>query len=254
MLLLFTTKCLSNTSKSNVTGKKLKKDVDLFSKLFISAQVRGLDIAEVFKHETRPEPPALSQNGGLRGGAKSDLLNFFPSEQVEPKVDATIFEGSVLVNILRPANSSSFKEYADNVFFKAIKSESQKVDRVDIVFDTYRDNSPKFKSREKRGKRIRKKVENESKTPKDWMSFLRLDQNKTELFSYLSHAVINMAPADINVFCAFDNQAISKQTTNVENISPSTQEKGDTRVFLHVQDAVKTELRRVNIRTVDTVM
>ena len=63
------------------------------------------------------------------------------------------------------------------------------------------------------------------------MSFLRLDQNKTELFSYLSHAVINMAPADMNVICAFDNQAISKQTTDVANISPSTQEEGDTEYF-----------------------
>ena len=66
-------------------------------------------------------------------------------------------------------------------------------------------------------------MEDESKTPKDWMSFLRLDQNKTELFSYLSHAVVNMDPADMNVFCAFDNQSISKQTTDVANISPSTQ-------------------------------
>ena len=60
------------------------------------------------------------------------------------------------------------------------------------------------------------------------MSFLRLEQNKTELFRYLSHTVIEIAPADMNVLCAYDNQVISKQIKNVANISPCTHEEGDT--------------------------
>ena len=170
--------------------------MDLFSKLFTSAQVRGGDIAEVFKHETRPEPPSLSNNGELRSSLKADLLKLFQPksapETSEPDVDATIIEGSVLVNILKLGNASTFKDYAEDVFLKTIKSvffqniksESKKVDRIDIVFDTYMETSLKSTSREIRGKGIRRKVESDSKPPKDWMSFLRLNQNKTELFRY----------------------------------------------------------------------
>ena len=114
---------------------------------------------------------------------KADLLKFFQPksapETSEPDVDATIIEGSVLVNILKPGNASTFKDYAEDVFFQTIKSESKKVDRIDIVFDTYMEASLKSTSRERRGKGIRRKVESDSKPPKDWMSFLRFNQNKT---------------------------------------------------------------------------
>jgi len=64
--------------------------------------------------------------------------------------------------------------------------------------------------------------------------------------------MIEIAPADMNMFCSFDNQAISKQNHNLTNISPCTQEKGDTRVFLHVQDAARHGSSKIKIRTVDT--
>ena len=37
--------------------------------------------------------------------------------------------------------------------------------------------------------------------------------------------MIEIAPADINMFCAFDNQAISKQNHNLTNISPEHRKK-----------------------------
>ena len=56
----------------------------------------------------------------------------------------------------------------------------------------------------------------------------------------------------MNMFCAFDNQAISKQNHNLTNISPCTHKEGDTRVFLHVQDAARHGSSKIEIRTVDT--
>ena len=61
--------------------------------------------------------------------------------------------------------------------------------------------------------------------------------------------MIEIAPADMNMFCAFDNQAISKQNHNLTNISPCTHEEGDTRVFLHVQDAARHGSYKIKIRT-----
>ena len=57
---LISNKRSPGAAKSSVARKKFKKDVDLFSKLFISAQVRGGYIAEVFKAWQRH-----SQKGGV---------------------------------------------------------------------------------------------------------------------------------------------------------------------------------------------
>ena len=105
-LKLFSNKGTSSKALSTAMKKKLKKDVDLFSRLFISAQVRGGDVAEVFRHETRPEPPSLSQEGKIRGGVKSDLLKYMkpenPPDTSDSSLRGTVFEGSVLANTTKP--------------------------------------------------------------------------------------------------------------------------------------------------------
>ena len=94
--------------------KKLKKDVDLFSRLFISAKVRGGDVAEVFRHETRPEPPSLSHKGKIRGGVKADLLKYMkpenPTDISDSSFRGTVFKGLVPVNTTKPGNANTFKE------------------------------------------------------------------------------------------------------------------------------------------------
>ena len=71
-----------NTSSSQKSTKYEKKmmqnDVKLFAQLYIATQVRGGDMDELFKHETRSSPPALSKNGEIRSGNKADLLHCMP--------------------------------------------------------------------------------------------------------------------------------------------------------------------------------
>ena len=50
------------------------RDRNLFSRLYIGCQNRDGNLEEVFKHENHACPPALSDGGGIRQGAKSDLL------------------------------------------------------------------------------------------------------------------------------------------------------------------------------------
>ena len=61
-------------------------DCNLFSQLFIAAQVRDINLEEIFSHENHPWPPALSLNGRLRlPGDESILLACIdPSIQPEP--------------------------------------------------------------------------------------------------------------------------------------------------------------------------
>ena len=46
--------------------------------------------------------------------------------------------------------------------------------------------SLKADARSKRGKEVRRRVESSSAVPGNWQTFLRIDENKTELFSFLA--------------------------------------------------------------------
>ena len=56
------------------------------------------------------------------------------------------------------------------------------MERLDIVWDRYIADSLKSETRSKRGKGIRRRVEPRSAVPGNWQKFLRIDDNKTELF------------------------------------------------------------------------
>lgn len=46
-------------------------------------------------------------------------------------------EGSTLVNIKKPGNEKAFYDYINNVIFTIVELRLTKVQRVDVVFDTY---------------------------------------------------------------------------------------------------------------------
>ena len=99
---------------------------------------------------------------------------------------------------------------------------------------------------------MRRKVEPNSQPSKNWGSFLRLNENRAELFLYLSKAVIDAASGDMKLLCAYDDRVLSNQDHDLGMLSPCSQEEGDTRVFLHVQDMLRNGIRIVKLRTVDT--
>ena len=67
-----------------------------------------------------------------------------------------------------------------------IDQQLEHADRIDIVWDVYTtQGSLKAATRESRGKGVRRRVELSSKMPSNWKSFLRVNDNKTELFHLL---------------------------------------------------------------------
>ena len=100
-----------------------------------------------------------------------------------------VLDGAAIVNMLKPFRSDSFAEYVKE-FMAYIRSQFVKsVQRVDVVFDEYRDASLKAATRMKRGAGVRIRVEGRRKLPGNWHQFLREDGNKTELFNLLSDNV-----------------------------------------------------------------
>ena len=73
----------------------MKTDVELFSRLYISCQMRDGNLEDFFQYENQAWPPALSQD--------------------------------------------IYFEYAQQVFIPYISSQLRSVSRVNLVWDTYKD-------------------------------------------------------------------------------------------------------------------
>ena len=130
--------------------------------------------------------------GNIRLGKKSDLVGCLedlipPRENASsPAVEVVILDGTAIVNMLAPGTTKTFSEYATQVFLPYVKSQLQHASRVDVVFDEYLPDSLKAATWKKRGKGIRRRVEPSSSIPRNWQAFLRIDENKVELFSFLA--------------------------------------------------------------------
>ena len=105
-------------------------------------------------------------------------------------MDAIILDGAVVVHMLHLGTAKTFQEYADFVFVPNISSQINKTSRVDVVWHVYLPDSLKGTTRQKRGKGIRRRVSLFTTIPKSWKDFLRVDDNKIELFKFLAQHVI----------------------------------------------------------------
>ena len=254
---LFSRPPVREKSRKQLQMSSLKNDCSLFSRLYIASQIRHGDLDEFFQHENQACPPSLSQMGGLRTGTKSDLMpcleNLVPvkDDLSTPRVEVSILDGAAIINMLRPGTAKTFQGYATDVFVPYVTSQLQHVDRLDIVWDLYMADSLKADTRSKRGKGVRRRVEPTSAVPGNWQEFLRIDDNKTELFSFLAS---NIADIDTNkhIITTQGTGVICSNRQDVSALAPCTHEEADTRIFLHLQDAVQQGYSKVSIRTVDT--
>ena len=122
---------------------------------------------------------------------------------------------------------------------------------MDIVWDRYVEESLKTHARSKRGVGLRRRVEPSSTIPSNWQSFLRVDDNKTELFSFLASSAARIVTSK-QLISTHHGDVISKDYADVSSLAPCTHEEADTRIFLHVKDAVQHDHSKITIRTVDT--
>ena len=164
-------------SKDKATVGVLKQDLALFSRLYISCQTRDGNLEEFVKCKNQPWPPSLSETGQLRGGQKADLIKCLPNSSsqctTQPTIDAAVLDGAVIVQMLKPGTAQTFEDYFNNVFAPYIARQLETVQRVDVVWDVYHEDSLKRCTREKMGYGRRRKVLTSTRIPSDWKSFLR---------------------------------------------------------------------------------
>ena len=193
---LFSRPRLRKKPRTQLQVSSLKNDCSLFSRLLIASQTRDGDVDKVFAHENQACPPALSNMGKMRfrtqvrsGWMLGNLLPPRGNAAASPPVELKILDGAAIVNMLAPGNANTLSEYALQIFLPCTTSQLEHTSRVDIVWDEYLTDSLKGGTRNRRGKGIRRRVEPSSSIPGNCLAFLRIDENKVELFAYLASRV-----------------------------------------------------------------
>jgi hypothetical protein len=171
----------------------------------------------------------------MRSGTKSDLVHCLeklisPQEHIltNPAVTVIIIDGAAIVNMLKPGvTTKTFQDYATQVFIPFIARQLRNADRVDIVWDEYFQDSLKAKTRSKRGKGVRRRVEPCSAVPRKWNEFLRIDDNKKELFVFLANAAMSI-DTDKLIVTTLNSEVLCNHQRDLSELSPCTHEEADT--------------------------
>lgn len=242
-------------SKASLKVSSLKSDCSLFSRLYIACQSRDGNLQDFFRHENQACPPSLSQLGKLRSGTKADLMQclqrFCEARSEAPDSDVIILDGAVAINFLQPQGAKTFDEYARKIFVPYVRAQLQYASRLDVVWDQYRTDSLKSQTREKRGKGIRRRVDGPTNLPGNWQQFLRIDANKAELFAFLAVYLINLETKKEVVTTSGQN-VLCNLPRDLTSLAPCNHEEADSRIILHLADAVNQGSKKVLLRTVDT--
>ena len=80
--------------------------------------------------------------------------------------------------------------------------------------------------------------------PPNWKSFLRDNNNKTELLGFLADKIVKLCQQ--NVVIMIKEQVLCNKTESLEESTPCNHEEADTRIFLHALHAVEQKNKCVN--------
>lgn len=144
---------------------------------------------------------------------------------------------------------STLEEYVD-VLFPCLRSQQESAQRLDVVWDMYTKNSIKESTREKRGKGARRKVKGQNKIPGKWRDFLRDSGNTQEQLAFLSDKSPKSKFPSGKEVIATRGQGIVMTGSN-HCMAQCDHEEADTRVVLHLQDALKNGSAQSLVHTFD---
>jgi hypothetical protein len=199
----------------------------------------------------------------LRKGQISDLLDCFETidavgtDEEASSATAVLLEvdGAAIVQMLLPRTARTFEQYSENIFIPFIKSKLNGNKTVHLVWDKYQNNSLKQFERDRRERGVGKSqaynVTAKTRIPKSWQAFLRVSENKEQLFRFLSEQVL-AACKDNEVYVTMDDKVLSTTPLDFQSLTPCTHEEADSRLILHLSHASNHGHESVIIKTVDT--
>ena len=162
-----------------------------------------------------------------------------------------LLDGAAVVNMINSRTPVSFDWYVTQVMAYVRKQFRGDVQRVGMVFDEYWKDSLKAATRSKRGKGIRRHVEGNKQVPSNWQEFLRIDENKSELFHLISDRFVDEEyPGQVIV--TRDDEVLSSAPCDLAGLMSCTHEEADTRMFAHATDGAEHGMNKILLGTVDT--
>ena len=174
-------------------------------------------------------------------GTKSELMKCLePLHESTPpeRFSYKVLDGAVIVHCLSIAGIRTFKEYAEKAFMPHLQSHLQGTERLDAVWDTYRPESLKESTCQKRGKGVRRKVSGETKLPRNWSDFLHDSSNKKELFDFLTYKVANFVfPEGKAVYITSEESVLTVCSSSP--MPNCNHEEADTGIVVHVLHALQ---------------
>jgi len=124
--------------------------------------------------------------------------------------------------------------------------------RLDVVFDRYFEKSIKGMTRDKRGTGLRQRVTEDVRVPANFMGFLRDSENKEELNHLLVTAGSQLLiPTSKDLFITSSSSVIHVGS-NADMKEQCNHEEADSRIMVHLMNAIQQGTTSVKIRTGDT--
>lgn len=171
-----------------------------------------------------------------------------------PTGDAIILDGAAIVNMIKPGSAKTFAAYAHDVFLPHLPKQLQCADRrLDLVWDEHQADSLKASTRERRGKGVRRRVEANTFIPGNWQEFLRIDDNKSELFTFLAKRAVTIE-SDKHVISTHGKNVLCNQPLDTTQLQPCQHEEADTRMMVHMLDASMQGCQKLLLRTVQRLL
>ncbi len=128
----------------------------------------------------------------------------------------------------------------------------QDVVRIDVVCDTYMEDSLKAQTRMNRGSGNHIRVSNSTNIPVDWKSFLRCDANKDSLFHLLADAIREFHPHQRKqVISTYGQNDVSSAIADLSDLS-CTHEEADTWLLFHASHSFHQGFTKLMIHATDT--
>ena len=189
--------------KSNSKLGSLKASFTMVTQMFVSLQARpDSDMSEFFMYENCKFPPSLSDNGKLRQGTKSHILDCLPGIPGKGKnpdaksASVVVLDMPAVIHMVKPQKCHLFSEYIPMHLLPFLNAQlNDSSTRLDAVWDRYPEKSLKSQTRTKRlGTVKERRIRPSDNVPipkgKEWQSYLKVSENKEDFFKYLANGLV----------------------------------------------------------------
>ena len=241
----------------------LKADRRLFAQMIVIAESRNLQMRDVLSHPLGPLPWSLATPDGLlrktnKASLAKELQKNVQASDAIPHPSACVIDGMALVQRLK-GDQKTFAAVAEALLGRVL-NEGGTSDRIDVVFDDYREESIKNAERINRGEGSGSEYRNiqADHKVKQWRRFLCSSKNKQALIVFVTSEwkkdkyKEKLLGKTLVITCGDKCYQLSSGMVQPISELESTQEEADTRVILHAVHAARSRFASVVVVSEDT--